>query len=211
MKKSGLTTLATVLALSITVPLHAESSPRASEWEHIDEDEGIDLWKQDVPGQLVPSFRGQVVIAAEIGAVSHAIEDYRAHPQWMHRCAESGVIRQLNELDAIMYNRLDSPWPVADRDVVVKTHKQVSADGSEIELSFQNVKDPQKPEIDGVVRMPKLVGHYKLTRAGAKKTKVEYQVAANPGGSLPQWIIKRVARDMPYVTLAKLRERVTGR
>ena len=78
-------------------------------------------------------------------------------------------------------------------------------------MSFKNVSDPLKPQVKGVVRLPKLIGHYKLTRVGPKKTLVEYQVEADPGGSLPDWIVERVAKDMPYQTLAHLRDRVTGK
>lgn len=208
MKKPGLPTLATLLALSITVPLQADTQAPADGWEHIDLADGIHVWKHEQPGQIIPGFRGQVVIGADLATVTRAVEDYRFHTEWMHRCAESTVLEQLSAHESIMYNRTDSPWPVSDRDVVVKTNKRVSPDGTQIELSFRNVKYGKKPQIDGVVRMPKLVGHYQLTRVAASKTKVEYQVEANPGGSLPDWIVKRVAKEMPYETLSRLRERV---
>ena len=56
--------------------------------------------------------------------------------------------------------------------------------------------------------MPKLAGFHELTRLRPGKTKVAHQVEADVGGSLPTWIAKRVARDMPYETLARLRSRV---
>lgn len=196
-----------LIVLAIALPLQADSAS-SDGWEHVAEDGGITTWKREVPGQEVPDFRGQVVIDADIDAVRNAIEDWQHHTQWMHRCAESKQLKRLNEIESLLYNRTDSPWPVSDRDVVVKTKRQVSSDGSDILLSFQNVQTELQPAVDGVVRMPRLAGFYKLTRLRPGKTKVVYQVEANVGGSLPKWIVKRVVKDMPYETLARLRERV---
>jgi hypothetical protein len=197
--------------LTFAAPLSADAVPKDRGWQHVDEDDGIQLWEHQIPGQLIPGFRGQVHIDVGLAPIISAIEDYRAHPKWMHRCAESTVLKQLNELESVMYNRTDSPWPVADRDVVVRTRKDVSPDGNTVLMSFKNVSDPLKPQVKGVVRLPKLIGHYKLTRVGPNKTLVEYQVEADPGGSLPDWIVERVAKDMPYQTLSHLRDRVVGK
>ncbi len=56
--------------------------------------------------------------------------------------------------------------------------------------------------------MPRLRGHYALTALGPKRTRVEYQVDADPGGNLPDWLITRIGRDDPWYTLRDLRERV---
>ena len=196
-----------LIPLAIVLPLQADSASTGG-WEHVEEDDGITIWKREVPGQEVPSFRGQVVIDTGIDEVRSAIEDWQHHTQWMHRCVESKQLKRLNDFESLLYNRTDSPWPVSDRDVVLKTKRQVSSDGSDILLSFQNVQTELQPAVDGVVRMPKLVGFYKLTRLRRDKTKVLYQVEANVGGSLPEWMVKRVVKGMPYETLARLRDRL---
>jgi hypothetical protein len=198
--------LAFVLAASVSLPLGAQSSKDG--WERIDEDDGIATWKHEVPGQIVPGFRGQVVIAADIEVVRAAIEDVGSHTKWMHRCAESQVVKNLGEVENLVYNRTDSPWPVSDRDVVLKTKRVVNTEGDEVLLAFQNTKSELKPEVEDVVRMPKLVGFYKLAKLKDGRTKVTYQVEADVGGSLPDWIVKRVVKEMPFETLSKLRDRV---
>jgi len=207
MRVPAIAAWAALIALAVTLPLQADSASSGG-WERVYEYDGIAIWKREVPGQEVPGFRGQVVVDADIDAVRSAIEDWQHHTEWMHRCVESKQLKRLNEIESLLYNRTDSPWPASDRDVVVRTKRQVSSGGSEILLSFQNVQTELQPAVGGVVRMPKLAGFYGLTRLRPGETKVVYQVEVDVGGSLPTWIAKRVARDMPYETLARLRSRV---
>lgn len=200
--------LALLLAATASAPLAAQSKDG---WERVDDEDGIVTWKHEVPGQVVPGIRGQVVIAADLDKVRRAIEDVKSHTKWMHRCAESAVVKNVGPTEDIVYNRTDSPWPISDRDVVLRTKRIVNDKGDEVLLAFQNIRSELKPELDGVVRMPKLAGFYKLTKLSDGRTKVVYQVDADVGGSLPDWIVKRVVKDMPYETLSNLRGWVTGK
>ena len=37
-------------------------------WEHVEEDDGINLWKLEVPGKDLPGFRGQAFIKGSLDA-----------------------------------------------------------------------------------------------------------------------------------------------
>lgn len=208
MRMPSLSAWTMLLVLSAPLSLSAESVSKDG-WERVDDDDGIVTWKHEVPGQVVPGFRGQVVVDAPIDALRHAIEDVKSHTKWMHRCAESTELKRIGEVESLLYNRTDSPWPISDRDVVLKTKVIVNGGGEEVLLTFQNTKTELKGDVDGVVRMPKLVGFYKLNKLKDGRTKVVYQVEADVGGSLPDWLVKRVVKEMPYETLSHLRDRVT--
>jgi hypothetical protein len=202
-----------IFSLFITLavaPAFADAQSKQN-WEQIDVDDGIRVWKNEVPGQELPGFRGEVTIDAPIQKVLNAIKDWKQHTKWMHRCAESIEVQHIDDNRSLMYNRTDSPWPVSDRDVLLDTIIDESPDGNTITLKFKNSTSNLKPVKEDVVRMPRLVGYYKLVKVGEGKTKVTYQVEANPGGSLPTWLVKRVTKDLPFQTLDALRARVTGK
>lgn len=208
MRLSALLAVPALLALTLALPLRADEED-AGGWKRVDEDDGITLWKHEVPGQSVPGFRGQVEIAAPFGPIVKAIEDTSKHTEWMYRCAESTVLKKESDSEYVLYNLTDSPWPVSDRDVVLRSVKETKEDGSETTMRFQNVTSPDKPPVKDVVRMPKLRGYYKLVRLAPDKTQVTYEVEADVGGRLPDWIVRSVVKDMPYNTLDRLRARVT--
>ena len=76
-------------------------------------------------------------------------------------------------------------------------------------MNFKSVDggDLMKP-VRGTVRMRHLEGHYILKVLAPDRTQVEYQVDADPGGSVPGLLAKRSTRDMPLHTLLNLRRQV---
>jgi hypothetical protein len=126
----------------------------------------------------------------------------------MHDCEESRLIREEPGDVSLIYNRTGAPWPVSDRDVVLRTHAGLVAAGQHVLVSFANVDDPSTPPIDGIVRMPRLIGSYDLVAIGPARTRVAYQVDIDPGGSLPAFAVTRTTRDTPLHTLLGLRTQV---
>jgi hypothetical protein len=87
-----------------------------------------------------------------------------------------------------------------------------AADKSAALIVFRNVAAPNRhPGPDRTVRMPKLEGLYKLVHAGPGKTRVTCQVESDIGGSIPAWLATRATRDLPRITLVRLRNRVVSR
>jgi hypothetical protein len=180
-------------------------------WEHVEEEDGINLWKLEVPGKDLPGFRGQAFIKGSLEDVMKQMLDWKRHTEWMYKCEESTMLKQFDENHAIMYNRTDAPWPVWDRDVVLDTVISRSPDGKAAAVKFKNTDSSLRAVPENVVRMPTLVGFYKLWQVEPNKVKVLYQIEADVGGSLPKWVAARTAKDLPYQTLYRLRERVEGK
>jgi ribosome-associated toxin RatA of RatAB toxin-antitoxin module len=80
---------------------------------------------------------------------------------------------------------------VAARDVVVRVQGQAVSEGSSgchwTELTAR------EPERKGIVRMPLLRGSWTIEPLDAARSRVVYQVAVNPGGRLPGWLVRRGA------------------
>jgi hypothetical protein len=205
MKYTRSFSLATLLWL-LVLPLAAQTP--AGTWEQVDDDDGIKVWQLVIPGRELPGFRGETVIPGPAELIVEELKKVDQHTQWMHRCTASNVIRNIDEDRVIIYNRTDTPWPVWDRDAILDTQFTRSADKKEITLTFKNTDPSLRPVPESVIRMPRLVGSYRMTKLADDKTRVVYQVEVDIGGSVPTFIAKRVARDMPYETLSRLRERV---
>ena len=185
----------------------AQAEPKAR-WEQIDDDEGVRVWQNEVPGSDLPAFRGEVTMIASPEQIVAVIDDVKHHTEWMHNCVESVMLKRSEDGRTVIYNRTTAPWPVWDRDVILETKLDRATDGKSLTLNFHNIKSDLRKVPEKVVRMPRLVGFYKLVDLGNNKTRVTYQVEAHPGGSLPRWVAKRVVRDLPYETLSRLRDRV---
>jgi hypothetical protein len=179
-------------------------------WHHIEAEDGIDVWKLELPGQDMPGFRGQTFIHGSVDDIMQQLLDWKQHTKWMFHCSESLLLKQVNANQAIMYNRTDAPWPIWDRDVIVDTTISVAPDKRSATVTFKNINSKLKGPVEHVVRMPRMIGFYKLWQVEPTRVKVLYQVEADIGGSIPGWLAARAAKDLPYHTLLRLRERVEG-
>ncbi|MFT3926699.1 MAG: START domain-containing protein [Myxococcales bacterium] len=204
-----------VFALSVLLLASASTLGLAADpegpWTQIDNDDGIRTWKMERPGQDLPGFRGQTVMDASAADIRTVIEQVSKHPQWMQNCVDAKMIERMSPDHAIVYNRTGAPWPVWDRDVVLDTIFTPSADGKLLTLTFHDTDPKRFPLPHKTVRMPHLSGFYKLETLAPNRTRVTYQVMADVGGSIPRWLADRIAKEMPYKTLSRLRARVTGK
>lgn len=199
-------------ALGLMVPLFAASTPTdaasMAAWDTITREKGILVSTREEPGRQFPSFRGIGRIDASVWEIIAILEDADNHVDWMHDCNGSRVVAKVDSTHQIVYNRTDAPWPVSDRDIVLKSNFQVTKGGKEIWAKFEATRHGDAPEVDGVVRMPRLEGHYHLVALDDGHSLVEYRVNADPGGSLPDWLVTQTTKDLPLHTLLNLRQRV---
>ncbi len=191
-----------LLLLAITA---IASSAQAREWELVHEENGIVVHRKDVAGRDLPVFRGRGAVNASIYQVMAVLIDAPRRPEWLHRCVEAKVIEKLGEFATVNYSRTDAPWPVEDRDAVMIGQLFTIEPGVKYRAEFHGIPDPRMPPRPDAVRMKRLHGHWLLTSLSPNKTHVEYLVDADPGGILPDWLVKQASKELPYKTLLNLR------
>lgn len=181
-------------------------------WEKYDDRDGITLWRRRAPGSHLVTFRGRGSVGASIDRVTAVLRGSERDPEWMADCVDAATVRFLSVTDAVIYHRTGSPVPfISDRDTVLKVATKVDAGRRTILMTFTQTRDPLRPPVKGVVRMPRLVGHWRLVAKGPFTTEVEYQVQADPGGFIPAWLVNLVTRKLPFRTLQGLRQQVTAK
>jgi hypothetical protein len=177
-------------------------------WTRVAEDEGIVVSSRPSERSELPIFRGVAQVDAPLLEVLAVVTDADRHREWIFMCSDSALVAQTSAATGIVYNRTKAPWPVPDRDVVLDSRVEIVDGEREVIVRFSATEHPERPPTQGVVRMPYLQGHYHLRAEDAGRTRVEYQVDSDPGGSLPAWLATRGTRDMPLETLRALRSQL---
>jgi hypothetical protein len=198
-------TCCAVLLLALLPGVDAAAKPG---WKHVLREDGVTVSTREVPGRGFPTFRGVGVIHAGIFDVLAVISDIKRYPQWVESCKEARLLKKINELERMIYQRTDVPWPISDRDSVNRSLAVVDLKRQRVNIKFWAIKSKRKPPVDGVVRMVKLRGHYLLTALGANKTRIDFKVDADPGGLLPTWLAKLATRRLPLKSIQGLRKQV---
>jgi hypothetical protein len=172
--------------------------------------DGVSVFERTSPDRALPELRAQVEIDAGIYEVLAVIADVPNQTTWMHDCSEAKLVRQESETVLLIYNRTASPWPLSDRDVLLRSETTIVEPGQHVTVRFAATTDPEAPPIDGVVRMPHVSGLYDLVALSPTRTRLTYDLDADPGGSIPAWAAVRTARQTPLETMRGLRARVAA-
>lgn len=202
-----------LLGLGATAPLARADGGDAGKgpWRVVRSENGIMVLDRTVPGTKLREFQGTGVIEASIATILAVLQDTAHNPEWMKEAMTQVAIATEGNSE-IFYNRTKSPWPVADRDVVMRATVGFDLAAKMMRIDFESTTHPQWPPVPKVVRMPFLRGHWHLWPLNdGKWTRAEYQVHADPGGSLPNWVVNLASKQIPYGTIAALQKQVRRR
>ena len=191
--------------LILLASLALAASPAVAERSVVLVEDGITVESDSEEGRALPIMIGTTTMDADAEQVASWVTAVHTYVDWQHNCEEARVLMQPDG-SRLTYNRIASPWPVSDRDVVLRSSRE-KLEGGGIRLEFRSTKDADLDTPRGVVRMPRLHGSYVLTPTAEGGTHVIYTVDSDPGGSLPAWLIKQAGKDLPYRTLKNLKER----
>ena len=164
--------------------------------------------KKEIPELELPVIRGVATFQENLYDILAVLSDANQYARWMHNCREARLLETKSDFELLVYNRISTPWPLEDRDTVVRTKVDVNREKRTVFIRFKNVASSLQAELDGVTRMPLLRGFYKLEMLGPEKTRVTYQAQADPGGIIPQWLVIQESKAIPANTIRSLRKRV---
>jgi len=185
-----------------------DTKENAPQWRVVTDEEGVVVSQKKVPGRSLPIFKGVTVIEADVFEILGVLQDVEKNPEWMHACVEAKRLKKFSDKEFLVYNRSGAPWPISDRDVVVRSKANIDRGNQVLTITMRSTESKLMPPVKGAVRMPRLNGHYIFSEAGPGKTQIEYQIDADPGGLIPGWLATMASRDIPLRTLVNLRNRV---
>ena len=195
----------TPLILILSASLALATSPAFGERSVVLVEDGITVESDSEEGRALPIMIGTTTMNASAERIASWVTAVHTYVDWQHNCDEARVLTQPDG-SHLTYNRVASPWPVSDRDVVLRSSR-AELEGGGIRLEFRSTEDAKLDTPRGVVRMPRLIGSYVLTPTAEGGTHVVYTLDSDPGGSLPAWLIKQASKDLPFRTLKKLKAR----
>jgi hypothetical protein len=194
----------------------ADEPSGSPKWEQFDEDDGIRMFRRDVPGSSIVALRGEGFVAAPIARVASVLADNKRSPEWIDRLVKTKVLRELSDTETINWTHIKTPSPLKDRDFVFKNVITTNPAKKQVVFSYYSVTDSLAPEYEAYVRGTFQSGKFELTVAersnadGTKTrgTRVVAEVLVDPRGAVPTFIVNMVQKSWPHETLMALRKQV---
>lgn len=173
-------------------------------WNLAKEAEGIRIFTRPVANSPLKEFRGEIELAVSPDKVVEVLRDANAFRKWMPDVVESKLLASTPN-DQYHYLENATPWPVSHRDGVYHfTYSKGKGSNPDAVVVKVEAAPQYVPAKDGKVRIPKSDGYWFIEPTGTT-TKVTYQIHADPGGSIPNWMANATVVDTPLKTLKSLR------
>ncbi|KZZ49881.1 hypothetical protein A3758_13600 [Oleiphilus sp. HI0118] len=176
-------------------------------WTLEEDDNGIKVFTQEIEGSDFKAFKGEMNAQAQLDEVLDIIRDVESMDEWLHECVASQIMEKTSDEELIVYQETSAPWPVTDRNFVLKMKVHRAEDGLSAKINFSALVEPEVAN-DDCVRVTELTGSWTLTQTSDSNVHVVYQTSADPAGDVPSWLANAFVVDQPYNTLLNLRNRV---
>jgi hypothetical protein len=187
------------------------AGPRAADagdWEIILDRDGIVVSRRSVEGQDLPQLRAVAEVPGTPYEVLAVLLDVQQHVAWSPDCVESRIVQRLSQWRSRAYTRIHTPWPLADREVVVENDVFFIEPPSKLKVTFRSVAAPEVERRRHVIRMPRVSGFYAIEATGDGRSRVHYELDADPGGNLPDLFISLQSSRNPFRTLTGIRRQL---
>lgn len=176
--------------------------PFSSDWTLEIEDRGIRVFTKTIEGEPIKATRAMAEYDASPERILGILADPSQSASWMDRVSESKMVRRIDANSFIVHNMIELPWPMDNRDLVVKV--DIRREGEKIIMSMVNAIS-EYPQQEGVIRMPKYTGKWVLEPLTGGRTLVTSESFSTVGGSIPDWLLSG-AVDAAKETMMNLRD-----
>lgn len=193
-----------VLGLSILL-----MPAQAAEWslEKNDKKNQIQVYTRMQEQSPLKEFRGEMKVQSTLTGLVALVEDVSAAASWIHNCGGLDIIERKADHNLIIYMITEAPWPVKNRDSIIES--VLSQDPKSLTVRIDmSVRNDIFPAADEFVRITNMHGSWTFEPLAEGWVNVTYQVHADPGGGIPNWLINSLVVDAPYYTLKNMREKV---
>lgn len=184
------------------------SGAYAEEWKLAKDEDGIKVYTRSVEGSKYKAYRGVVTIKATPERIEQLQEDTASSCKWLYRCQQLKVLKQQGQ-DTWTYMRIEMPWPVTARDVVLHITTEQAGNGGFVR--HLKGEPTYTPPADGYVRVSSFDGKWQVLPKAPGSVEVTYEAQSEPGGSIPSWLANSFVVDAPFNTLQGLRNAAESR
>lgn len=177
-------------------------------WQLVMDRDGIKAYMREVEGSSIKEIRAVTTIAATLENIGEVLRDVPANVEWQAYCTESELMKMHHRNKLDLYIALGLPWPVTDREILVRTETSYDLDSGRAIVGISTFDDPGCQPRSERVRVTDFTGTYVFEYIDRYKTGIIYTYRIDMAGRLPAWLINFMGKYTLYDTFKNLRKMV---
>ena len=132
------------------------------------------------------------------------LQNVAKYPEWQYNMTSSEILRRESDESVITRSVIDAPWPVENRELIVRYQIVQNQQQGEISIDARTLAYDY-PKSKGLVRIPFSHAEWVVKQIGSD-LKVNYSLSVDPGGSIPAWLVNMSIAEGPYHTFTNLKK-----
>jgi len=196
------------MAIVLSILLLGTGTGRAQEtWKLKTESGGIKIYMRSVPNSAIKALKVECSIASSISQLVAVILDLDACDEWVYKSKTNILIKRVSPSELYYYSEVEIPWPAQNRDFIARLIVTQNSKSKVVTVDAPCYPD-MLPKKKDIVRIPKSSGRWTIIPAGKNLVHIEYELAVDPGGNIPAWLVNMFATKGPLETFKRLKLQV---
>jgi hypothetical protein len=172
-------------------------------WKLSKQKDGINVYESEVPNSDYKGIKVECTLEGTYDKLIAVLNNVSHLKDWVYNNKTAYILKRISPDEFYYYSETFIPWPMSNRDAVV--HLKINKDSLDRFLKITDAGEPNYiPEKSGKVRVPKISISWYVTMPTSKTISITYIFEAEPGGSLPAWLVNMFADKAPYESFKKL-------
>ncbi|NTU68539.1 MAG: START domain-containing protein [Chlorobiaceae bacterium] len=172
-------------------------------WEFRVEHKDIRIYSSKIAGSELLGFKGEAEFEVPFRKLVSLFHDFGSYGRWVHQLAEMQVLDQNDDLEYVVRQVINTPWPMPKREMIVRTGLQVSEAGA-VALTMTGVPDYLPKRLD-MHRVRETRGVWVFMPIGDGRVHITFVMHMNPGSDVPPAISNAALFEVPFYSLQKMR------
>src|SRR5258705_2379459 len=195
--------IATKIFLLFLFSVSAARAYSQYDWKFVKEKDGIKVYESKTQTSNYKAIRVECTITGTYDKLISLLNNVSRHKEWVYNNKISYVLKRNSAYDLYYYTETSLPWPMSNRDAII--HLTMKRDSLDRFLQISAMGLPKNiPEKSGKVRVPRTMVSWYVTKPTATTIHIVYSFDADPGGSLPAWLVNSFADKGPFESFKKL-------
>ncbi|MCO4762361.1 MAG: hypothetical protein KC502_12700 [Myxococcales bacterium] len=201
--KPALIALSLMAAVITTLPVESAAASHGK-WELVSTKDGVRVTRQKVPGSNMFAFRGVMTANVHIAKVIAVFANPKSRSKWVDLWDDDQELHVVSKLERKYWIRFNLPFPVSDRDYVLRTKATLFEKKRIFTAKIHSIKHPRAKKKSCCVRGKVERTYYKFEGLPGERTRLTVEVHTDPKGMLPAWLVNMIQKGWPNKTLKGL-------
>jgi hypothetical protein len=143
-------------------------------------------------------------IQSSLSGIIQLFSEVDNYPKWGYKVVSSQLLKRVSDNEMYYHSKLDFPWPMEDRDVVMHTRLEQDPKSKAVYSHSTSVSTYIPAEKD-YIRIVTSNTKWTLIPGPGGWVYVEYYIYSNPGGSIPEWLVNLAIDVGPRETIKNIK------